>query len=118
MANDLKLTNGHDIEVANGDISLITEGSEVAQKTKIELLTIEAEWFLDYLIGLPWFDEILRLNTSYDEKISILRNAINIVDGIREVISIGIEFNPDTNSMAVEFEADTDYAPITQRVII
>jgi hypothetical protein len=116
MATDLKLTEGHDIEYIDGDFNVVTEGTEVAQSSKIYLLTVEAEWFLNYLIGMPWFDEIMKVKTSLEEKERLIKNEILTVDGLREIVSFELGFDPESHSMSVEYEADTEYGEIQVRV--
>jgi len=117
MATDLKLTESHDLEIVDGDLVLVTEGTEVAQSAKIHLLTLEGEWFLNYLIGLPWFDRILKISTSLEEKEALIKSAILAVDGVLGIASFELGFDPVSHQMSIEFEADTIYGPVLQRIV-
>jgi hypothetical protein len=117
MSTDLKLNAEHDIYLENGDLVLATDGEEVAQSCKIRLLTVEAEWILDFLLGLPWFDRIMRVNTSLAEKEGYIKNAIRETEGVREIISFEIGFDFENHAMSIEHETDTIYGPIIDRIV-
>lgn len=112
MATDIKLTAAHDLSITNGDIDLCTEGTEVAQSTKIRLLFIQAEWILDYTLGTPWFDEIFSVQHSKTYKDLVLKRVILETPGIRQLNSFTFEVDPVARGGQIEFEADTDYADI------
>lgn len=117
MATDLKLDVTHDLVIENGDLALVTEGSEVAQSCKIRLLTIESEWVLDFQIGLPWFDRIMKVNTSLAEKEGYIKNTIRDTEGVLQVAKFELGFDFENNAMSVEHETDTIYGPITDRIV-
>lgn len=117
MSTDLKLNAEHDIYLENGDLVLVTEGEEVAQSCKIRLLTVEAEWILDFLIGEPWFDRILRINSSLAEKEGYIKNAIRGTEGVREIINFELGFDFENHAMSIEHETDTIYGPIIDRIV-
>lgn len=114
MATDIKLTAAHDLSITSGDIDLATEGTEVAQSTKIRLLFVEAEWVQDYTLGVPWIDVIFSMQYSTAYKELILRDAINTTDGIRNLKEFTFEVNERTAT--VSFTAETDFADIQVEV--
>jgi hypothetical protein len=117
MATDLKLSATHDIIIQDGDLVLVTDGEEVAQSCKIRLLTIEAEWVLDFLLGVPWFDKVMKVSTSLNEKEGILKNVIRGTEGVLALVTFELGFDPVAHSMSVDFEADTVYGPIIDRIV-
>jgi len=117
MAVDLKLSAAHDICIENGDLVLVTDGAEVAQSCKIRLLTVEAEWILDFQIGLPWFDRIMKVSTSLAEKEGLIKNVIRDTEGVRSVVSFELGFDFENHAMSVEHETDTIYGPIIDRIV-
>lgn len=117
MATDLALNAGHDIFLEDGDLVLVTEGTEVAQSCKIRLLTVEAEWILDFQLGLPWFDKIMKINTSLAEKEGYIKNAILGTEGVRQIIDFVLGFDFLAHAMSIEHETDTVYGPILDRIV-
>jgi len=117
VGQDIKLSENHDVVIENGDLALVSDGAEVAQSCKIRLLTIEAEWILNFLIGLPWFDKILRVNTSLNEKEGLIKNTIRDTEGVLQVASFELGFDFENHQISIEHETDTIYGPITQRII-
>jgi hypothetical protein len=81
--NDLKLSEDHDLVIAQGDLSLLNSEASVAKQTlKINLLMYQGEWFLDNTIGVPYFQEIFGkvTNTTLADNIiqEIARDSYNI----------------------------------------
>jgi hypothetical protein len=117
MATDLKLDVSRDVVIENGDLALVTEGAEVAQSCGIRLLTIEAEWILDFQIGLPWFDRIMKVNTSIAEKEGYIKNTIRDTAGVLQLAKFELGFDFENHAMSIEHETDTVYGPITDRIV-
>jgi len=71
---DLKLAN--DLEVKNGDLSLIQDASATAQRIRHRLLTFRGEWFLDLLFGPTYREDILIKNPRLDVVTAIIKSEI------------------------------------------
>jgi len=118
MATDLKLTTAHDLSLTSGDIDLVTEGTEVAQSAKIRLLFLQAEWVLDYTMGVPWIDEIFNVQYSREYKELLLRRVVLNTPGIRTIRSFSYQEDPTNRGGQITFEVDTIYADVIVEVTI
>lgn len=117
MAKDLKLdTTTHDVVIVDGDFVFVEGSEEVAQKVKIHLLTLSAEWILDVGIGLRTFDKIFNVGTPEEEKRLIIKTEILGVDGVLNILSFDFEIDYINHSLAISFEATTDYGNIVIEV--
>jgi hypothetical protein len=118
MSRDIDLTTQGDIKIENGDLVISEETQTIANNVRIRLLTILAEWFYDYTVGLDWFDELFATSTTYDQKVSILKNEILKDPEITSITSFQFAIDPVARSGEVEFTADTIFSPINVEVTI
>ena len=116
MAIDLKLDDTYDLSFVDGDLELVTDGEEVAQSAGIRLLFIQAEWFFDYTQGLPWFDDLLTVSTSYEQKAQTIKRAILGTQGLNRLLTFTFGVDPVAKSAQVEFDADTVFGPVSLKV--
>lgn len=109
---DLKLNAAHDLDFDGIDLSLVSDGAEVAQSSKIRLLFILGEWFLDYVLGVDWFDNLFSTETSYEQKAHELRKTIINTYGVTRIeeFKFGIDFA--NRGALVEYEALTQWGLI------
>lgn len=83
---DLKLTSDHDIDW--DDIRLTEDNSEsIAQRIKIRLLRYQGEYFLNTLLGLPFFQEILVKGTAKEYIDTLIIDEINNTVGVLTIDS-------------------------------
>ena len=99
----------HDLIIDDGDLIVIDNAERVAQQIKIQLLTWAGEWFLDTRHGVPYLDYILVKNPNMELINSIFREQIMSVDDVDSVNSLEINYNAQTRTMVVEYEASTTY---------
>jgi hypothetical protein len=113
---DLKLNSSHDLFFDGTDLVLVKEGFEVAQSAKIRLLFIAGEWFLNYLMGVDWFDNLFSTETSYEQKAHELRKTlINTVGVVKiEQFNFGIDFA--NRGAQVEFVVLTQYGLVSAKL--
>ena len=71
---DIKLTN--DLEIKNGDLSLIQDVDATAQRIRHRLLTFRGEWFLDLLFGPTYQEDILIKNPRLDVVTAVIKSEI------------------------------------------
>lgn len=110
---DLKLDDTYDLAIENGDLVLVTDGPEVAQHGTIILLHIQGEWFFNYTLGLPWFEKLFSTSTSYEQKATILKDAIRNTDGVNRLLGFEYGVDPVEHRAEVTFTCETDYGLIT-----
>jgi len=116
MAIDLKLNENYDLAIEDGDLALVRDGDEVAQSAGIRLLFIQAEWFFNYLLGIPWLDNMFTMATSYEQKQKILKDTIRDTQGINRVLAFSFGVDPIEHKAHVEFAADTIFGIVTLKV--
>lgn len=105
----------HDLIIDNGDLIVIDNAERVAQQIKIQLLTWAGEWFLDTRHGVPYLDYILVKNPNMELISSIFREQIMSVDDVDSVNSLEINYNAQTRTMVVEYEASTTYGVVCRK---
>ena len=104
---DLKLTSG-DITVENGDLALIAGVDEVAQHVELNLSLFKGEWYLNETAGIPYFEYIL-IKKPYRPLIEqLIRNAIRATKGIKDIISLTLDYTKSTRELTVNFKAYSD----------
>lgn len=83
---DLRIQGDGDISWE--DISLTEDNSEsVAQKIRIALRRYQGEWFLNTLLGIPYFQSILGNRKQTKDFIdTIFIDEINNVDGVLRIV--------------------------------
>lgn len=105
----------HDLILDDNDLIVIDNAERVAQQIKIQLLTWLGEWFLDTMHGVPYLDYILVKNPSLELIASIFREQIMKVDDVDCVNSLEIDYNAQTRTMTVEYEASTSYGLVSRK---
>lgn len=74
---DIKLSEGHDIQVVDGDFILTESESEsLTQRLTIKLLTFQGEWYLNNSEGIPYYQSILGKNRAKETIDNIFKDAI------------------------------------------
>lgn len=99
----------HDLEIVDGDLQLVSNGPEVVQSVKIYILFIRGDWFLDLLLGLPWFTEMFSPLSSFSRKRSLLKETILNVDGVKQLKNFTFGQDKVNRGVAVTFEVTTEY---------
>jgi hypothetical protein len=113
---DLKLNENYDLDMVDGDLVLVTDGDEVAQSAGIRLLFIQAEWFFNYTLGIPWLDNMFTTATSYEQKSKILKDTIIGTQGINQILYFIFGIDPVLHEAQIEFAADTQYGVVSLKV--
>lgn len=103
LNKDLLLNNEHDLMINDFDLQLTNNQNVIKQRLKQALLTFKGNWFLDANLGVPYYEQILGHKNSLTTARSILINAINNVDGVKELKSFDIDLDANTRNVKVEF---------------
>ena len=111
MAEDLKLISS-DISVTDGDLTLVSEGEEVAQSAEIRIYTIKGEWLFDDNLGVPWWDGMFTIQTSYDQKIAEIKKQVINTPDVTQIKSFSFAIDPVAHTGLIEFEAQTSFSDI------
>lgn len=91
LKNDFKLTSDWDIDLSNGDLSLISGPELTTQNATFRLNIILGEMFDDTRQGVPWLTDMVSPLVSIQSKKQILRSVIQGTVGAVSVDSITIE---------------------------
>lgn len=116
MAVDLKLDANHDLVVENGDLQLVTEDEEIAQRIKIRLLFWQGEWILDFSMGLDWLDRIFTVHTSQEKRDKLIKDVILGASGVKSLTSYVFDMDIPNHSVVIAFGATTIYGEIYQEI--
>lgn len=106
----------HDLKITDNKLALVsTSSKETVQKVKMALLLFKGEWFANTLEGVPYFQEIFiryKNNSSKNIVDSILRNYINNIDVVKNIISFKSEVSPSTRVYSLTFKFEDIYGNI------
>lgn len=113
MPKNVALTkDNHDIFFENGQLAMVKDIDNVEQKLKSRLSTFSSEWFLNTLIGLPFFDEILIKNPNVPDIDSLIKVEIVNTVGVTELIEFGSDFDVATRTYSATFKVLTEFGEL------
>lgn len=119
MAYDLAMNvQTGDLVVQNGDLMIVNNGERVAQQVLITLREWLGEWFLKTSDGVPYLEYILVKNPNESHVRQILTEAIENVEGVKNVTELEFVFNRILRTLTVSYEIDTDYGFITKKEVL
>lgn len=102
----------------SGDLIIIDNAERVAQQVLITLREWLGEWFLKTSDGIPYLEYILVKNPNEAHIRQILTQAIESVEGVKDVTELEFAFNHVLRTLAVAYEIDTDYGLITRKEVL
>lgn len=119
MAYDLAMdVSTSDLIVQGGDLMIVDNAERVAQQVLITLREWLGEWFLKTSDGVPYLEYILVKNPNEAHIRQILTQAIESVEGVKDVTELEFAFNHVLRTLAVAYEIDTDYGLITRKEVL
>ena len=119
MAYDLAMNvQTGDLVVRNGDLMIVNNGERVAQQVLITLREWLGEWFLKTSDGVPYLEYILVKNPNEAHVRQVLSEAIQSVEGVKDVTELEFAFNRILRTLTVSYEIDTDYGFITKKEVL
>lgn len=101
---------------ANQELSLVTEGSEVAQAVKIALRAWRGEYFLDLGFGVNYLGKIFTKPFNQNEAQREIRRVLRDIEGVRSVKDIAITYDFDTRQLACTIDIYTTYGLETVQI--
>lgn len=106
---DLKLdaTTG-DLVIEDSDLALVGDLDSIVQDVRLRLGFFRGEWFLDQEEGVPYYEEILVKNPNPTAVREWFRRTIAGTPGIKEVLSLDLDFDRRNRRLSVSFRASTD----------
>jgi len=115
--SSFQLDNDHDLKVTNNSLTL-TEGLEaIRQHLLCVLQTFLGEWFLDQDVGVPYYQEILVKQPSFQTVSQVLRAKILGTPGVLELLSFDLRYLSN-RELRLDFSAETTDGPIDFSQII
>jgi hypothetical protein len=112
MTIDLMLDpSTHDLPIPSGannfDIPLATGIDQIAQNLNIRLRFFLGEWYLNTLVGIPYYQYFFIKNPNQIQVETFLKNEINGTPGVTEITQFASNYDGPTRSFEVEFTAST-----------
>lgn len=106
--SDLKLNKSGDLDITDGDFSLITDKDEfIAQSLSIRLATVKGEWYLDITQGIPYLKEILRKGVPKSFVDDVFRNAIKNTVGVNSIVKFESSIVYNTYKLSFQFTTES-----------
>lgn len=103
--SDLLLSEStNDIELVNGDLSLVSGIDAVKQSLKQRMQMFRGEWFLDQESGIPFFQTIFQKTTKPEVIAGILQNEIQTTPGVLELLSFDLKIETTTRELVLDFQ--------------
>ena len=119
MAYDLAMdVSTSDLIVQGGDLMIVDNAERVAQQVLITLREWLGERFLKTSDGIPYLEYILVKNPNEAHIRQILTQAIESVEGVKDVTELEFAYNHVLRTLAVAYEIDTDYGLITRKEVL
>lgn len=119
MAYDLAMdVSTSDLIVHGGDLMIVDNAERVAQQVLITLREWLGEWFLKTSDGIPYLEYILVKNPNEAHIRQILTQAIESVEGVKDVTELEFAFNRILRTLTVSYEIDTDYGLSTRKEVL
>lgn len=119
MAYDLAMdVSTSDLIVQGGDLMIVDNAERVAQQVLITLREWLGEWFLKTSDGIPYLEYILVKTPNEAHIRQILTQAIESVEGVKDVTELEFAYNHVLRTLAVAYEIDTDYGLITKKEVL
>lgn len=107
--SDLKMnTATWDLDVTNGDVSLVTGTEATAQQIAVRLRFFYKEWFLDERQGIPYFRDILIKNPDLDLLRDTFRRTVESTPGVDRVTTMTVGIEKASRRLNLFFRALTD----------
>jgi len=117
--SDLKLVDSTwDLEITNADLVIIEQRDALRQFLKQRLQAFYGEWFLDSSRGLPYFQEILVKNPSFEAVDSLFKREILETAGITELEEFNLDYDNITRSLSLDFRAKSTSGTIDFNEVI
>lgn len=102
------LRRGNDLEFVNGDLCLVEDSREVAQRVKERLQSFAQEYFLNDE-GLPYFDFLYDKNADVGHIKTFMTQTILLTQGVKTLDSLNLIYDTSTRRVFVTGEFTTVY---------
>jgi len=109
-----------DIDISGGDLKLLDGADAIRQHLFIRLQMFVGDYFLDRRVGMPYYEQVLIKNPKTNIVRRLFRNAILTTPGVSSLTDLLIDYNGQTRSLAVSFNAivETDQQLTFNEVLV
>lgn len=98
-----------DLNIVNGDITLVDGAEAVRQRLSVKLRTFLGEWFDDPTFGVPYKENVFTKPTRIQLIHATFVQAILTVPGVQKFIEpLEFDFNRSTRLFNISFAVQTD----------
>lgn len=105
--SSFQLDNDGDLQITNNAFSL-TEGIEaIRQHLQCKFRLFLGEWFLDLDVGVPWFQEVFRKQTTFVVLQEIFKETILTTPGVIQLLTFTFDYDNFTREAVVNFSCQT-----------
>lgn len=106
---DLQLSSlDDDLDITNEQMYIVEGDDAIVQHLLVRLRFFKGEWFLNPLLGMPYYDTVLVKNPDLVAIRGIFREAILTTPGILSIDSLNMSLDTPTRTLTVEFTALKD----------
>ncbi len=92
----------NDLQITNGDLSLVTGSDAIAQDLQQRLQSWLGEWFLDTTWGIPFKQQILVKNPNLDLIQADIMLATTDTPGVVQVTDFNFVYDNNARSLSVK----------------
>jgi len=104
---NISLNAFNDIYVEDGDLPLVTGIEEIRQLTGQTLRSFQGDWFLNFDLGMPYYQTIFKKATTISDVEGIFLDRITSVPGILSITKFDMDFDAKTRVLNILFTAKT-----------
>jgi len=113
---NIGLDNDNNLVINNGVLSIISGAEEYRQAVRSALLTFQGEWFLNPLLGVPYYQQIYDKFLERSALRSIFSSQIKSVQGTTGVGSITFELDTSNRELTVNFTVQSIYGQFSDTI--
>ena len=107
---DLSFENGDLALSDDNDIDTINDADQVVSHVNARLKMVLGEDYYDTTKGVPWFDAMYSVQTTYEQKSAILRQTIIRTPEVSRLVRFVYGVDPVQRLAVVEYQAETIYS--------
>jgi len=115
---DIALDVDGDLDIAAGDLVLVSDAAAILQAAKIRMQFFKGEWFLDESAGLPYFQDIFVKNPDMNVLQFLFRKEILATPGITAVNELSLSVDGAARTLSVSYRASSDVGELSATEVI
>lgn len=106
-------TDTHDLQITDFDLSFIENVDQIAQNLNIRLRFFRGEWYLNTLVGIPYYQYFFIKNPNQIQVDSFIKNEIYDTEGVTTINDYSSAFDAVTRNYSVNFNCSALDSDIT-----